>query len=261
MNVVKKKIISHLDTKFTGSGDLEIDDAVDITKFLTEEYGQKPEALKQILHTVLGRVEALDPAWATSRPAWSTVYPTAPASEADVAELCLAPWHTGFLRTDSIKGKSKTVYTMGVIEDFLEKPYVSANDPIRVLNPKQVAEGTPLVDVTLRIDIGMSKSLATKMIPLAVHELKLTNTELQTILPQLKAIYTAKATFQPAEDGRQQIKKSLGSKMQLAKRPSPDVVQMSWAWQQQAQDEGRMYAEVIDEFIAEYNQDSTRMYR
>ena len=256
-NAVKKKIISHLDTKFTGSGDLEIDDALDITAFLTQQYGNEPMALKQIFLQVLGKVEALDPAWSASRLAWSTEYPSGPDSEADVVELCLAPWHTGFLRTDSIKGKSKTVYTLGVIEDFLDKPYVSANDPVRVLNPKGVVEGTPLVDFSLRIDVGMSKSLATKMIPLAVHELDLTSGELKAILPQLKAIYTVKATFQPAVDGRQQIKKSLGSKMQLAKRPAPDVVQMSWAWQQQAQEEGRSYMEIIDELIAEYNEDST----
>ena len=257
VNAVKKKIISHLDTKFTGSGDLELDDALDIIQFLTQEYEKKPRALKQVLQQVLAKVEALDPAWAASRPAWSVEYPSAPASEADVVELCLAPWHTGFLRTDSIKGKSKTVYALGVIEDFLDKPYVSANDPVRVLNPKRAVEGTPLVDFSLRLDVGMSKSLATKMIPLAVHALNLTNTELQAILPQLKAIYTVKATFQPAEDGRQQIKKSLGSKMQLAKRPSPDVVQMSWAWLQQAQEEGRAYAEIIEELIAEYNEGST----
>ena len=255
---VIKKIMSHLDTLFTGSGDLEKDDAVDVQEYLTKTFGEKHNDFKVVLQGIMAKVETLDPSWLVCRGPWQTTYPAPPPPDSgEVTELYISPWQTGFGKNASIKGKSNTVNILGVVEDFLDQPYRSADEPIRVLNPKSAVTGTQLQDFSLRLDIGLSKSLATKLIPLACHHLNLSDEEVRLILPELKAVFRVKATFSPASSMKEQIKQSIGSKMQVSERPRPTPVQLAYAWMERCKEEGQNYGEVIDEYIREYNMDST----
>ena len=64
---VIKKIMSHLDTLFTGSGDLEKDDAVDVQEYLTKTFGEKHNDFKVVLQGIMAMVETLDPSWLVCR--------------------------------------------------------------------------------------------------------------------------------------------------------------------------------------------------
>ena len=48
---------------FAGSGDPEVEDAVDPCEFLTQTYGHDPDSLMRDLAAVLSRMEQLDPTW------------------------------------------------------------------------------------------------------------------------------------------------------------------------------------------------------
>jgi hypothetical protein len=56
---------------------------------------------------------------------------------------------------------------------------------------------------------------------------------------------------------KEQIKQSIGSKMQVSERPRPTPVQLAYVWVERAKEEGKNYGEVIDVYISEYNMDST----
>jgi predicted CopG family antitoxin len=99
--------------------------------------------------------------------------------------------------------------------------------------------------------------MATKLILLACHHLNLSDEEVRLILQELKAVFRVKATSSPASSMKEQIKQSIGSKMQVSERPRPTPVQLAYAWMERCKEEGKSYGEVLDEYIWEYNMDST----
>ena len=253
---VKKKITSYLDNFFGGSGDLEAEDALDISDYFVTEYGEKPHEFQRMMQDVRNRLMELDPTWYARRPELAATIPEPPGPGC-VCELFLAPWHIGFRPTDSMKGKSRTVHVLGVVEDFLAEPYNSSRDPLNVLSPKGGISGHAIPAFSMRLSIGTSKSLAAKMIIWAVGKLALTSPELQLIKFSVQALFTLKCVFEPAASGIDQIKKSIGGKMQLSERPRPDPVQVAYAFKQQAREDGKDYRDAIGDYIKTFNFDST----
>jgi hypothetical protein len=253
---VRKKITSYLDNHFGGSGDLEAEDAMDISDFFVSEYGEKLGVFQQVMQEVRNRLMSLDPTWYARRPELAANIPEPPRPGC-VCELFLAPWQIGFRPTDSMKGKSRTVHVLGVVEDFLAEPYNSSRDPLNVLSPKGGISGHAIPTFSMRLSIGTSKSLAAKMIIWAVSKLQLSDPELKLIEFSVQALFTLKCVFEPADSGIDQIKKSIGGKMQLSERPRPDPVQVAYAFKQQAREDGKDYREVIGDYIKAFNTDST----
>ena len=56
-------IQDRLTSWFAGSGDPEVEDAVDPCEFLTLTYGNDPDLLMRDLAAVNSRIEGLDPSW------------------------------------------------------------------------------------------------------------------------------------------------------------------------------------------------------
>ena len=75
----KKKLIARVQAwyqeKFGGSGDPEIEDAVDVSAYFTNMFSDQPAVFKKMLESVLTRVRAMDPSW--DRPTSTDTVPEA----------------------------------------------------------------------------------------------------------------------------------------------------------------------------------------
>ena len=101
----------------------------------------------------------------------------------DIPEFNVAPWMIGLTQEDSIKGKSKLVHTMDVVQGFLKQPYNSKTEPLQMVFASGSTVGSPIEDWSMRVCIGMSKASAARMILEAVSALDLPREELQAIAP------------------------------------------------------------------------------
>ena len=57
---VEKKILAHIEAQHAGSGDLELEDAVDPCDFLTQRFAGEPADLAAIIKAVKTQLEHLD---------------------------------------------------------------------------------------------------------------------------------------------------------------------------------------------------------
>jgi len=174
----KRKFIEKIQTwakdKFCGSGDPEVEDAVDCIDFFESTFGEKLPVFAKLLQDVSTRVEALDTSFL--RDPGITHVPQTPA-EGDTHKLKLAPWMLGFQATDSIKGKSKMAPLFKCRIEFLEKPYASVKDPIDVLMPLGAKIGGEIPMISVRRSVGFAKSLTVRLILFSVVDTRWTDSE------------------------------------------------------------------------------------
>ena len=81
--------------KLGGSGDPELEDAVDVLTYFTKMFNDQQDVFKKLLESVLARGRAMDTPWV--RPTCDEVVPEAPLP-GQTCELCLAPWSLGFTK-------------------------------------------------------------------------------------------------------------------------------------------------------------------
>ena len=91
-----------------------------------------------------------------------------------------------------MKGKSKSVHILDTVENFLDNPYSSERSPLDVKPPLGPPRPT-ITPYSVVHAIGFSKSLACKLIILAVEELmrkgSMTTEELSDIQAFLKPLF------------------------------------------------------------------------
>ena len=118
---VGKKILAHIEKQHAGSGDVELEDAIDPVEYLTQRFGSAPAEFAAIIAGLQTRLEHLDGTWAGRRNAPETHMPLTPAPGVTV-DMWLSVAHLGFLVETSVKGKSKSIRIMDCVEDFLAEP-------------------------------------------------------------------------------------------------------------------------------------------
>ena len=99
-----------------GSGDPEVEDAVDVAAYFTSMFSDQPEVFKQMLESVLTRVSAMAPSW--ERPTCSKTVQEAPV-QGQTVELWLPVWKLGFTKAHAVKGKSRNSQNTDCINIFL----------------------------------------------------------------------------------------------------------------------------------------------
>ena len=131
-NKLMQRILKHIEAQHCGSGEVELEDAVDPCKLLTQNYQYDHESLTAKLKLVETQLEALDPSWSTGQ--LSTSMSVVPADGSDIA-LLLSICQLGLTEGCSIKGKSKSVHIIDTVENFLDNPYSSERSPLYVKPP------------------------------------------------------------------------------------------------------------------------------
>ena len=255
LNLLCKKILQHLEKQHCGSGDVEVEDAIDPVDYLTQRFGANPAAFTDILRKLWNQLDRLDSTWAARRETPVDSLPPAPAPGATI-ELWLSTQKLGFTVDSSIKGKSKCIRIMDCMEDFLAEPYASARNPLNIVAPW----GPPtanIADFSVRHRIGFAKSLSCQLILLAVSDMGMKNTELSSIQHLLQPLFVVKAVWEGASSIKEEVAKTIKGKMQLSEVKRLDVIQVAHAFSTRAKQEGVLYEVAIDKFLEEYRDDAT----
>ena len=250
---VCKKITKWCSEAFGGSGDFEKDDAVNITDWLTSRYAGQKDVLADTFEAVKKRLQVLDPGWVYRRAPVATDVP-APPAEGQQSDACrLSPRQLGFEVQYSMKGKSKMIHIMECLENFMEEPYDSQENPMLVKFSPESA-GQPIEDFSVVVRIGYAKSLAAKAICLAIVELMLQDDELVMIQACVQALFSVRAVFQSNVAGdKDQEFATLRKKFEEANRPRPDPIQIVYMFQNRATREAKRYGDVVSSYITEFN--------
>ena len=249
------KILAHIEAQHCGSGDVELEDAIDPVDYLCSRFGANPAAFADLLRTLYDRLDRLDTTWATTRATPATSMPPAPAGGV-TQELWLSPQSLGFSVESCIKGKSKSIRIMECIEDFLAEPYASARSPLNILAPW----GPPtahIANFSVRHRIGFGKSLSCQLILLAVVDMKLKDSDLSSIQHLLQPLYVIKAVWEGSGNIKDEVAKTIKGKMQASEVKRLDPIQVSHAFTARSKEEGVPYEVGIDTFLAEYREEAT----
>ena len=239
--------------KFAGTGDPELEDAVDAFAYMTKMFNHQHGVFKNMLESVLARVRAVDPSWV--RPPCTNIVPEAP-TDGTTVELNLAPWSLGYTKHHSVKGKSRTSQITECLTNFLERPYSSSTDPLDVLMPRGISVGAQIPLFSVRHSIGFTKSLTARLILFATVDMQWSDDDVFLFRHELQALFAIKAVYAPGTDSREQVQKTIGGKFMFAERTRPDIVQITTSLRDRALDEQANFAQVLPRFIEEFQEDT-----
>ena len=109
--------------------------------------------------------------------------------------------------------------------------------------------------------IGFSKSLACKLIVLAVEEMmrkgSMSTEELSSVQSFLKPLFYVKAVWKGSSGIADDMYHIIAGEMMGSQRPRPDVVQIAHAYSMRSKMEGVSYEACIDDWLREYNERAT----
>lgn len=125
------------------------------------------------------------------------------------------------------------VVILGIIGDFLHKPYNSVEDPLDLWF-HSLSSGSVVPAFSVGYSVGMAKSQATLAILLAVQQLEsagsFTADEFSTVGAEIAALLSIKAMTDPGKTIEEQVEKSIAKKFRVSDRPRPTVVQLHTAF-------------------------------
>ena len=211
-----KKTISRL---FGGSSDPESFDCIHVVDFMKQKWPE-PQQLKNCLQGLYDRAKQIDPTW--MHPAPLSTVPASPGPHQGAAEEWLFIWQLGHEDGCSMKGRSNMVNILEIAFSILENGFNSVQNALDVLFPDPA--GSPIADFSVKFSVGFGRSLAIKMILVAI--LDFDNEELQAFFPVLCSLFAVKFTNNPAPDEDMQRHRSLAAKFQISESARPDPIQI-----------------------------------
>ncbi len=255
LGLVEKKILQHIEQQHCGSGDPELEDAVDPCDYLTKRFGDSPNDFVQIILALQRRLEHLDGTWTTRRYEPISRMPIKPVPGQTV-DMWVSVTHLGFKVESSIKGKSKSIRILDCIEDFLAEPFSSLRSPLSIVAPWGPMK-PQLESFNIRHCVGFTRSLTCHLILLAVSDMELDDTQIKSIQHLLQPLFVIKAIWEGAANIKEEVDKTIRSKMQLSEIKRLDPIQCAHAWCSRAKEEGLLYDAIIDTYLQEYREAAT----
>jgi hypothetical protein len=164
--------------------------------------------------------------------------------------------HLGFTVDCSVKGKSKSIRILDCIEDFLAEPFASTRSPLSILAPWGPKQNR-LENFSIRHRVGFARSLSCQLILLAAHDMKLDDAQMSSVQHLLQPLFVVKAVWESAASPKEEVDKTIKSKMQLSEVKRLDPIQCAHAWCSRARQEGVQYDAVIDTYLLEYREEAT----
>ena len=249
---VKKKILAQIQSSYLHEcSDIEATGATDFCTFFDNKYGHKKDELKcKFVH-----LESLLAGGGFNLSAPQNI--VVDSDPHDVPEFLVAPWQLGFTSAHSVKGGSKLVHIMDIIDGFLAKPYNSKNEPLQVLLGPRSKVGDPIEDWSMVLSVGMGKSSAARMILEAACETNLTVEEIHAVGPYIKSLLRMRCTYEPAASEEEQLQIAMARKNQITERPRPDPLMWATRWAAIFLKLGLEFNREIDGRIKSFNEDRT----
>ena len=121
------KLTKHIHEKYLGSGDIELQDGISFCSYFDLHYGTNTG--KAILKDKLQRIENTmrnGLGWTLREPIGMVM----PSDPDDEPEFYVAPWQLGLSAAHGVKGESKLVHVVDIVDGFLKKPYTSKQEPL-----------------------------------------------------------------------------------------------------------------------------------
>ena len=248
---VEDQIRGHINEKYLRSKDIENPDSIDFCAYFEENYGTIDQ--KGALKAKFLNIEM----W-LRQDGWNPqgfITQVVAEDPDDIPEFWAAPWQLGFTEAHSVKGKSKLVNILDVVNEFLKRPYNSKNEPLQVLFNPRSQVGGPVEDWSMVLSVGMGKASACRMILEAVSVMNLEATDLRKIAPKLKALLRMRCTYDPAPTEEEQLERAIAEKCKVTERPRPDPLSMAMKWGGIIEKQGLHFASVIDSKLNKFNKD------
>jgi len=130
-------------------------------------------------------------------------------------------------------GPSDLNVILGIITDFLHKPYNSIEDPLDLWF-HQLPKNELIGPFSVGYSVGMGKASAALSIIHAVVRLRSTgemsDEETELIGPQLAALMAIKSMTEPSSTIEEQVGKSIAKKIRVTDRPRPHALQLYTAF-------------------------------
>ncbi|CAJ1400371.1 unnamed protein product [Effrenium voratum] len=157
---------------------------------------------------------------------------------------------------EGMRGRPKMVNILETTMNFLDRPFESVLHPLRLTLPPSAAVGAALPDCSLRLVVGFTRSLASKMLLQLVLSSGLSADEIGCLMPQIKAAIVMHAVVEIGSE-EQLLQRSLLSKFQVAESTRPDVLQIYEGFVKYCARAGLKYAEAISDQISRFNMNSS----
>ena len=132
----------------------------------------------------------------------------------------------GHKEESAIRGKPKMGFVLDKVNSFLEQKFNSQEHPIHPRFPPDAAPNALIQTGMVLHSVGFTRTLAAKMIIVAVSTMGLPDDEFRQLIPVLKTCLYIKVVYSPAEGNQGQMEKSLMSKFAQAASTRPDAIQL-----------------------------------
>jgi hypothetical protein len=114
-----------------------------------------------------------------------------------------------------------------------------------------------LENFSIRHRVGFARSLSCHLIVLAAHDMKLDDAQMSSVQHLLQPLFVVKAVSEGAASPKEEVDKTIKSKMQLSEVKRLDPIQCAHAWCSRARQEGAQYDAVIDAYLLQYREEAT----
>ena len=161
--------------------------------YFENKYGGDPASFEKMVSTLSGRVETLDANWTSQRQSIEWVVPEITIGVPK--ESFLSPSHLTWKPEQSLKGKSKDHVILKHANDFLEHEFDTIQHPLQTFFPQGATVGSAIETGGVGIRNGMARNMAVKVNLLSIVSTGISDEELLTILPQVKAMLCLKGVF------------------------------------------------------------------
>lgn len=150
-------------------------------------------------------------------------------------------------------------YILQTVNDFLEAPYNSVENPLSLIFGLGAVEGQHVQDFSLRTKLGMSKGLCIKAILLGAVNCNLTDDEVKEMMPHFQSYFAVRCIFKPEGNEKEEKFGALQSKMLEASRPRPDCFQGFATFSIQATTDGLEILVALEQYFNEFETSSSNV--
>ena len=163
-------------------------------------------------------------------------------------------WH---LSTTGIRGKPKTINILETVKNITDTPFVSVRSPLQIYLPSSARAGSPLDVFGVHLAVGLTRSLACKLLLFLVWHAKLSDEEIRSILPQIKGALFIKVTLETYESEEDMVQRTIVSSMVVAESTRPDIFALYYSFSNLIAKAGQSFFAEIDSKVDAFNNQSS----
>lgn len=161
------------------------------------------------------------------------------------------------MSTTGIRGKPKMINILETVKNITDTPFVSVRSPLQIYLPSSARVGAPLDVFGVHLAVGLTRSLACKLLLFLVWHAKLSDDEIRSILPQIKGALFIKVTMEAYESEEDMVQRTIVSKMVVAESTRPDIFALYYSFSNLIAKAGLNFSAEIDNKVDAFNNQSS----